>query len=252
MKNALILFIIFMLTLGSCKKNEETSIEDASLARKYARFNTQVYKDSELKQWLATLAKAEYVDLLEILTLTVKGEKLEIAKVKLSDDSVGYIKMSNLADKPIVFVQDTKVYIRNNITSTVYMTIPRGTIAFIISEKGEWVQIYAGNINGKWLTKQWVNKGFSTDEPLILEARNFEDASAVIDDTSGKKSQEEREQAIQKLRDLAARSEMFGDMARQKLSSFGEQVPASDEELREDTEPDADNSNGQDDTGTTE
>ena len=224
MKRILILCFILIIGLQSCKKDDQKQAEEAVLAQKYARFNVNVYKDTDLKQWLATLAKAEYVDLLDVLNVTIKNKTIEIAKIKLTDDSVGYIKMEYLADRPVVFLEETKAFVRNNISSRVYMTIPRGTIAFIIDEKGEWLQIYAGQIQGKWLTRQWVNSGFSTEEKLILQARAYEEATETLKDPSGKTSDEAKEQALQKLRDLASNSAMFGDMAREALSSHGEDV----------------------------
>ena len=168
-----IIALSLVFSLG-CKKKEEKK-EEGPIAKKYAKYKVAVRKDKDLKNWLATLEKAEEVDLLseEEVIVMKKGKKviLKIAKVNLADGSTGYVESRHLADKSIVFMEDTKALIRPTSGSKVHATIPKDTIGFIVGEKGNWVQVYVGKIDGKWVTKQWVNSGYSTDESLIADAK---------------------------------------------------------------------------------
>ncbi len=207
-----------MIVALSCKKNEQKIDEESVLARKCAKFSAPVYKNSDLNEWQTTLAKAEFVNLLDSSEEIVKNKKKTVAKVRLSDDTVGYIDMEYLAERPIVFLKDTRAHDRNNITSKVYMTVPKGTIAFIVAEKGDWAQLYAGKLQGKFLSKQWVQGGFSTEENLIIEARDLEDAVAALE--SDESTDEARQEAVLRLQDIARASAAFGDLARNKLTSL--------------------------------
>ena len=157
MKRSLIALIAVSLIIPyGCKKKEEK--KDVPIAKKYAKYRITIRKDKDLKNWLATIEKAEEVDLLseEEQATMQKGRKviLSIAKVKLADDSIGYIESRHLADKPIVFTTETNAYIRPTSGTKVRAKIPAGTIGFIIAEKGNWVQVFCGKIKGTWITKQ--------------------------------------------------------------------------------------------------
>ena len=177
--------ILFVMPFG-CKKNQE--VKEVSIAKKYARYRTVVNKDKEQKEWGATLEKAEEVDLLaEEQYTNIKGKELKLAKVKLADDTIGYLEARHLAEKPIVFMQNTKAFVRPTSGSKIDITIPRGTIGFIIAEKANWVQVYIGKIKGKWVTKQWVKDGYSMDEKIIQETKEFEAAVILLTDERSEK-----------------------------------------------------------------
>ena len=207
-----ILFLGIALIQG-CKKSDKQGVDPASGELiKYAKFATAAYKDQELKTWGATLAKTEPVKLQETLSVPVKGKPAEIAKVKLSDNTVLYVLAANLADKPVVFVEDTKAYERNNASSKVYAIIPKGTIGFILQENAEWIQVYIGQLEGKWITKQWVNSGFTAEEIRVHEAKLFEESAAILRNTASKPDQ--KKQAEANLKDLSLSTGIFADMAR--------------------------------------
>lgn len=219
MKRCISFILLALLLVQACNKEKKSPL-DPALARKYARYSAPVYREKEMKHWLTTLAKAEYVDLLAVTQLQVRNKKREIAKVRLSDDSEGFIDMNTLADKPIVFLSETRALVRNNPGSALFMVVPRGTIAFIIAEKGDWSQVYAGIVNGKSLSGQWVRGGFSTDQNLITEARALEEAAAGLE--SDESSDESRKQATARLTELAVSSRAFGDLAKKKLVEFAD------------------------------
>jgi len=213
MKKYIVLSLIFLFFISGCKKGDEPRKEDVALSKKYAKYATSVYKNKNLKKWLATLSKAEPVELLtEEKGVKIGKDTIDISKVKLSDDSIGFIASDKMADKPIVFIDDTKAYIRNNTRSKVISIIPKGTIAFIISKKGEWIKIYAGKINSKWVTRHWVNIGYSTEEDLISEAKVYEEANAILANNP--------EKAIEMLNELGNSSSPFATLAREKMNEL--------------------------------
>ena len=209
---AIIIAIMFIVPFG-CKKNTTTSI-DSTLAKKYAKYRVQVSKDKEFKSWLATLEKAEDVSLLDEEKFKDKnGKTTEISKVKLADDSIGYIDPKHLADSPIVFTTDTKAFVRPTTGSKIFAVIPRGELGFIIGEKGLWVQIYVGKIDEKFITQQWVEGGYSNDPALVLEAKQY---GTAIDALNGKDA-EKSAQAKSTLETLAEGSSIIAELAKEKL-----------------------------------
>ena len=226
MKKIVSLLIIVSLALGltlaGCKKDEPKKQEDVTLSTKSAKYRLAVYKDLEMKTWLATLSKTENVDLLGISQGMVKNKKAEIARVRLSTGEVGYTPLSALADKAIVFVADTKAYVRNNMSSGTALVIPRGSVGFAIAEKGEWVQIYMGKINGKWITTQWVKDGFSSEESLIQEGVLFEKYSTILKNNNTSSAQN-IEKAAKRMKEMADTStSFFKELALKMLQEDGE------------------------------
>ena len=217
MKRFLITLIAFVLILpGGCKQKEEEKAE-GPIAKKYAKYRVAVRKDKDLKNWLATLEKAEAVDLLtEEKYTNEKGTQFDLSRVKLADDSMGYIESRHLADKPIVFTRETRSFVRPTSGSRVYMKIPPGIIGFIIGEKGNWVQIYIGRIKGKWITKQWVEGGYSTDNTILQEAKELEVAMELV------KKEETMDKGIEKLKELAESTTEIALIAQDKLKELGE------------------------------
>lgn len=193
---------------------------------KYAKFSTSVYKEQELKTWAATLSKTEPVKLVETLNVPLKGTATEISKVKLSDNTVVFILTKNLGDKPIVFIEDTKAYVRNNASSKVFAIIPKGTIGFVVQENAEWVQVYVGQLDGKWITQQWINGGFTAESIRVQEAKLFEESAAILKNSSSKPEQVKQAQA--NLKDLSNSTGIFAEMARNLLNPGGTQDAGSD------------------------
>ena len=131
-----VVFLSLLLVQG-CKKGDKPGMQVApGDIIKYAKSSTSAYKEQELKTWGATLSKTEPVKLIESLNIPVKGVNTEISKVKLSDNTVLFVATKNLADKPVVFIEDTKAYIRNNASSNVFAIIPEGNNRFCFT--GEW------------------------------------------------------------------------------------------------------------------
>ncbi len=210
-----VLFIGIALIQG-CKKSDKQGLDvSPGDVVKYAKSATAVYKDQELKTWGANLSKTEPVKLLETLNIPIKGTATEIAKVKLSDNTIFFTQLKNLADKPVVFIEDTKAYVRNNASSKVFAIIPKGTIGFVLQENGEWIQIYIGQLDGKWITSQWVNSGFTAEDIRVQEAKLFEESAAILKKSDSKPDQ--KKQAEANLKDLTSSTGIFADMARNLL-----------------------------------
>jgi len=219
-KTALITVLCLVIAASfSCSKDkgDKNKLIAENENVKYARFTASVYKEQELKTWGSNISKTEPVALVETLKVQIKGAETEIAKVKLSDGTIAYIQLKYLADKPVVFVEDTKAYIRNNTSSKVYAVIPKGSIGFVVKEMSDWAQVYVGQIDGKWVTQHWVNGGYSSDVDKIQEAKSFEEAAAVLKKADAKP--EQREQAIGTLRDIAESSGILSDAARSLIES---------------------------------
>jgi uncharacterized protein YgiM (DUF1202 family) len=234
MKKVFITALAVMMAAMIACKNEEPGASSLPLDEgpiKYARVTVSAYKEEGLKSWGANISKTEPVVLLETVKVQIKGSETEVAKVKLSDGNVLYVNSKYLADQPVVFVEDTRAYVRNNESSRVYALIPKGTIGFILKEMDEWVQIYAGQIDGKWVTQQWVNGGYTTDEGKIREAKNFEESVAVLSSSSSKQDRVSQSLAI--LKDIASSSGMFADMASQYLDNYEADEEDADENADE-------------------
>ena len=230
MKKLLITLIAISFIIPSgCKKKQEEKKEEVTIAKKYARYKIVVNKDKELKGWLATLEKAEEVGLLAEENYTnQKGKQLVLTKVKLADDTIGYLESKHLADRPIVFIEDTKAFVRPTSGSRAIITINKGTIGFIISEKVNWVQVYIGKVKGKWINKHWVNGGYSVVEEMVQEAKEYESAILLLnDDKTEKKSQ-----GKEKLNELSNGTSVIAEMAKEKLMELDQ---ASNEKTSEDT-----------------
>jgi len=201
-----------LILIQGCKKGDKQALNVApGDIVKYAKFSTAVYKDQELKTWGATLSKTEPVKLLETLNIPIKGTASEIAKVKLSDNTVLFTPLKNLADKPVVFMEDTKAYVRNNASSKVFAIIPKGTIGFVLQENAEWIQVYIGQLDGKWITAQWVNSGFTAEDIRVQEAKLFEESAAIFKNTASKADQ--KKLAEDNLKNLSTSTGIFAEMA---------------------------------------
>ncbi len=227
-KLLLVLLALALVAPSGCKR--KAGPDEKSLAKKFAMYQVSVYKDKELKEYLATLEKAESVDLLgEEKYINQKKTQVDLSHVRLADEKEGYMDSRHLADRPIVFIQDNvKAFVRPNIGSRVSATIPRGTIAFIKDEKAEWVMIYAGNVDGKWITKDWVKDGYSADENLVIEAKDYESALNLLKETRPEKKDSAAKSAKEKLAELAKGTSVIADLARAKLDELEGRQPAPD------------------------
>ena len=93
MKKYILAAMVFSLIAAFACKKEEPAPVAAPIVSKCAKYAVNVYKDKERTAWLATLSKAEIVDLLstEILSDN-KGTVAEVAHIKLSDGKEGYLE----------------------------------------------------------------------------------------------------------------------------------------------------------------
>ena len=220
MKKYLLMLLALALVLSiGCKKEESANTEAApSITQKCAKYAVAVYKDNELKTWMSNLSKAETVDLISTdIVSDNKGTVKEVATVKLSDDSQGYLETKHLADRSIVFLADTKTYTRNNAGSAVKTTLPAGTIGFVIDEKADWLQIYVGQVDGKWVTQDWVNDGYTTDASYLADAKIYESAIATL--AKGDATKAQKDEALKNLDKLSS-STLFAAKAAEKLESY--------------------------------
>lgn len=212
--------LALIVPFGCKKKDGETG--DKSIAKKYALYQVTVYKDKDFKEWLATLEKAESVDLLkEEQYINLKKMQIDLSQVKLADGKEGYIDSKHLADKPIVFIEEsTRLFVRPNMGSKVFCTVPKGTIGFIKEEKADWVMVYVGNLDGKWVTGQWTKGGYSADENLVVEAKDYEAAMALLKEQKPEKRDAAQKTAKEKLSELAKGSSVIAALAKAKLDEL--------------------------------
>ncbi|MDA3901066.1 MAG: SH3 domain-containing protein [Spirochaetes bacterium] len=191
-----LLFFAGLLVQTGCSKKEvsdenesdteivddDGEVEDVELDTKVAKFPASVRKDVELTEWVATLNTAEEVQLLEVFDQEIKGKTYSLSRVRLSDDSEGYIRSDYLADYAVVIVSDkTPAFKRNNTTSGVAARLPVGTVAMVEEEKGGWLKITAGELpDGTKVYGKWIEKGFSNDKALVTEAVIIKNAIGVL------------------------------------------------------------------------
>lgn len=230
MKKYLIVALI-AVAFFACKKEAPGPAEPTGpmMIKKYARYNTNVFEDAGMKKWIATLSKAEEVEYDPSQT-PLKDKDDDIVIVNLTDGKKGHVALKHFADKPVVFTEDTKAHVRNNIASKVDATIPKGSIGFIIEEKGEWVQIYIGKVNDIWITKHWIKSGFSSDENLLVDAKIYEEAMRVISDSKSKSSDVDK--AKKRLEEMNSSGNIFSELAAKKLEELAAKAsePAPQEE----------------------
>jgi hypothetical protein len=231
-------FIGILIIAGaiiSCKeqKPQEPAIEEPITEQKFAKFRIGVSKNTDLKKSFTVLAKAEAVEQLEILP--AEDEAKAVAKIKLSDESIGYVKAKHLAGQPVVFTEDTKAFDRNNPTSRVKQTIPKGSIGFIVGESDNWKRIYVGKIDDTWVTDEWVEGGYEVNSDLLLEARDLEEARNTLLDEKAK--DEAKSEALEKLEKLKSSPTIIAQVAQ----DFADELAAKgQEDIPEtpDTDPD--------------
>lgn len=176
-----------------------------------SRYRAAIYKEPELKNWAATLSKAEHVNVLE----QIEGEE-PVSRVRLSDGTEGYIKSSYLATKAVVIITEgTAAYNRNNLTSGQVGLIPAGVIAMVTEEMGEWLKISIGELpDGTKIYNRWINAGYSDDQELISDAALYEYSRDVL---SGNAKGDEKI-AKKSLETLSSKQNVIGQLASAALS----------------------------------
>lgn len=232
MKHAALAATLLVAISINCKKgNEGDHGADGALAKKYARYRVAVSREPELKNRLATLEKGEDVDLLaEETVVTKKGGRLNISRIKLAGGGEGFIESRHLADKTIIFIEDTPAFVRPTVGSMLHVKIPRGTIAFVVGEQANWVKIYAGKVDGVVVSNQWVQGGYTADQQLLLTARIYESAMQLIASTK----ESDKNDGMRKLNEIAQGATIFAEMARAKLAG-GENTGQAGSENKADT-----------------
>ncbi len=226
-------FIALMFLSGGifCKKERTEPVQEVVLAKKYAKYRVVVRKELELKNWAATLEKGEDVDLLSEQEVANKsGKNISISRVRLADGSQGFVESRHLADKVIVFIEDTPAFTRPTMGSKMYCKVPKGTIAFVVGEQANWVKIYAGKIADLWLTDQWVQGGYSTDQQILLTARMYESALEQL--ASAKEA--DRNAGKQKLVELSQGEGVIAALAGEKLTALESQPEEKVEKATQD------------------
>lgn len=209
-----------------CKKPESgNKMVDVGGVLKYAKYRVTVTNDADLKNWLATLEKAEEVTVLEESKVKMpKGKDISVSKIRLSDDSMGFLESSHLGNEPLVFVKKTKAYIRPSPLVKVQGEVPEGTIGFVIEQKDGWTQVYIGKVGGTWITSQWVeDECYSKEKNLLIDAKQYENAMSLIND-----KKDEAEKILNDLKENA-RTEQFQNLAEKILSpdnGIEEKIPS--------------------------
>lgn len=222
MKKIIMITIIpALLFTFACKSDvsDKEKENEPFMVKQYARYATAVYQDAELKNRLTWLAKAEMVKKDTEKTFTNEKDQ-EVAFVELTDGQQGYLQLRHLADKPVIFIEDTRAHTRNNIASNVVGTIPAGSIGFIIDERADWVQIYVGNIDGTWITRHWVKDGYRSNDELLIDAKIYEDALSILSKDSPDSS--DIEDAKEKLQELTLSNNIFAQLASDKLVAIAD------------------------------
>lgn len=239
-KFILILCSLSIMFSSGCKRGDQKTA-DKSLAKKYAMYQCAVYKDKDQREWLGTLEKAESVELLgEEKYISRRNIKLDLSRIKLADEKEGYIESKHLGERPVVFILDNvKAYVRPNAGSKVYCTIPKGTIGFIKEEKADWVMVYVGKVSDKFVSAQWVREGFSVEENLVLEAKDFESAVGLLNEQKPEKKEAAQKEAREKLAELSKKASLIGELAKAKLDEIEgrtapDKTPAAGDEPRPD------------------
>lgn len=227
---AFVFSVSFLAT--SCGKKEKKP--EASVLKKYAKFRAAVYKDKNLKEWMATLEKTESAEVVSTEKIEAGAKTVEIASIKLSDGKQGYINHEFLAEKPVVFIdENVKAYQRPDVGSAVISPVPKGTIGFIIDEKADWVKIYIGNVGGVWITGHWVKGGYSVDENLVQSAKDYESAIALL----ASKKDSSKSEAKDKLTELSKGTSVIAELSRKKLEELmgvdSPDLPAGDKKAPE-------------------
>lgn len=225
MKKLLLVVSIVLLVAGcskSASQNDENmdneGVEQIDMGNSMiSRYRASIYKEPELKTWVATLSKAERVNVLE----EIDGEQ-PLARVQLSDGTEGYIKSNLLATKAVVIVKDgTVAYNRNNMTSGQVGVIPAGVIAMVVEEMGEWMKVSIGELpDGTKIYNRWIKEGYSDDQSLLADAAMYEYSMDILNG----KAKGDESVARKTLEGLSTKGTVISDLATAALSGSSVQA----------------------------
>jgi len=211
-----IVVVLFSACSGPSAQEAPEAEKTPEKQRLYAKWANRVYKDKEMKEIAAVLAKGESVLKLgeEKIPASSKGEgkTKTVYHIQLADGLEAYARGDLFALKTIVFTEEsTDCFVRPTLDSRRYYVIPKGTLAFITEEGKEgWVKIWIGKVEEdgkeKWVTDQWVKGGYSDEITLIREARLYEEALEAM-----KNNEEEGFKALKELQEES--TTFFADLA---------------------------------------
>jgi lipoprotein LenA len=228
------LFLLFamslMLSVG-CKKNADApNAAGDVLAKKYARYNVQMFTDETLSKSAAWLTKGEEVNLLEEKDVLIKNKTVKISKIKLADDKIGIVYAENLCIKFVVFTEDKiKVYSRNTDTSNVEGEVMQGAIADVVEEKADWIKVNVRASEAKeykMLWNVWAKKGFSYDADMLSDGKTLDKSFVTL--SNDKSGAGDKEQAKKDLQDLVGKNNAISPAAKKIMTKyFGDTEPAS-------------------------
>lgn len=241
MRKLFTIFVSFALvfSLTQCKSSKSNNGETDEITATpdvitaYVKFTASVRKDENLKDWLATLNKAESVKILNVIEVPNKKgkeKKTTVAHIELADGKQGYIKRSWLGGKPFVVLEKIRLFSQPDYASKVRATLEPGTIVFQEEadmetiEPTNWIKVWTGEIDGVWLTSQWIenNTKISAEQKLVIDARDYQDALDLLE-------KDKKDEAIKKLKNLSEFSDStFAKMAQEKLDEITE-MPVAEE-----------------------
>jgi lipoprotein LenA len=223
-KKIALLFAVVVL-FSACKKEGTSQAKGEVLDTKYFKYRMTVFKEPEMKKFLAAAEKGESVALIEELEITdAKNNVVKVAKIRLSDDQEGYTPIKALAKKIVVInVDGTKIFNRNNDSSGVKGKAAVGAIASVSDEKANWLQVELTLDNGKWATG-WIKDGFTDSSDSITEAILFERSIKNLGDAKIGKS--EKDEALKNLQDIADKGGFLAESAKKALG--GGETPSAD------------------------
>lgn len=224
MKKFALLFAVIAL-FAACKKGGTSEAKGEVLDTKYFKYRMTVYKEPEMKKFLAVAEKGESVSLIEeIETTDAKKNVLKVAKIRLSDDQEGYTPLKALAKKIVVInVDETKIFNRNNESSGVKGKAAVGAIASVSDEKANWLQVELTLDTGKWASG-WIKDGFTDSTDSITDAILFERSIKNLGDSNVAKS--DKDDAMKSLQEIADKGGFLAESAKKALG--GGEAPAAD------------------------
>lgn len=245
-KPLLFLTVFGFLFLSACKPSvdKQAAIEEIEVqpeaAIAYAKFRASVRKDKELKDWLANINKGESVNILQETEETdKKGKKRMVAYIELADGKKGYITRSWLGGTPFVALDNIRVFDKPDYASRVRATLKKGDIVFLEQENdaGNWFKIWAGKIDGVWITSHWIEKSSNLSDATnaVIDARDYQEALSLLEENK-------TEEALKKLQALAefGNSE-FAEIGKQKLQEMVSGTQSGDPQNGEDETDFSDN-----------
>jgi lipoprotein LenA len=216
---ALMILMVAVLAAAGCGRREgQSDAEKPALATRFAKYPVNVFRDAEMKTWMATLSVAEPVEVISAETpVTVNNQAVQQIKVRLSTGDEGYMDSKHLALKIVAITGDqVEVYHRNNEMSGVAGKLDAGTIAMVVDEKANWIQVDV--FSPKQLYHVWLEEGASSAAGDVKDALELARQSAVL---SGAQKGD-RKKAQESLEKLAGGNGVFAGKAAEVLKKQGE------------------------------